>query len=282
MGSSGKSTRIGGGFLSGAGSAGSGVGPISSQALQPNVTIQPVNQNNPNVQNQVPSTQNTPVMPGAVTALTQMDDDQLAALVIASRNAQMPNFLADRPDPTQKFVFQAGINEKPTVLDSQAFTQYLKDNNIPQGEILSRSVNSASYKNQQGYTVNYTADQIQRMLKYSNLTYIGGKQGGQAYGAGAYFAMNGGSNTSYGSNTAVAVLNPNAKIIDYYSLRNKANTFAQSHPKFASAVGGYNNKTMSIYALAMGYQVISENAKKRANSSDYYNVIDRSALIYRE
>ena len=285
MGSSGKATTrrsiTSGGFLGGAGASGGGVGPVNPN-LQPNVTIQPANQNNPNVQSQVPNAQNTPVTPGAVTALTQMTDDQLAALVNASKRAQMPNYLSDRPDPTQKFVFQAGINEKPMVLDSQAFNQYMQDNNIPQWQVMSRSVNNASYTNQQGYTVNYSSDQIQRMLKYSNLNYIGGKVGGQAYGAGAYFEMNGGGSTGYGSNTATAILNPKAKIIEKWDLMNKANSFDQTHPKFAKAVGGVNNKTLSIYALAMGYQVITSASNGKRKKGEYYNIIDRSALIYQE
>lgn len=282
MGSSGKSTQQGsGGFMV---TGGTGVTNPNNLPpnLQPNTTVQPANQNNPNVQNQTPNAQNTPVTPGAVTALTKMTDDELAALVYASQKAQMPNYLADRPDPTQKFVFQAGINEKPMVLDQQAFNQYLQDNNIPQGEILSRSVNGANYLNQQGYTVRYTSDQIQKILKYSNLTYIGGKHGGQLLGAGAYFAMNGGGYTGYGGNTAVAVLNPNAKIIEKYTLQSQIKQFAQTHPKFAAAVGPVTNQSLSIYALAMGYQVIAQSSTKHPNSDDYYNIIDRSALVYKE
>lgn len=283
MGSVGSTRRTSTTFTSG----GVGVtGPISGNAasnLQPNVTITPANQNNPNVQSQAPNAQNTPVTSQALKNISGMSDDELAALVIASRSAQMPNFLADRPSATQKFVFQAGLNEKPMVLDSQAFNQYLQDNHIPQGQILSRSVNGANYINQDGYTVKYTPQQVQDILKYSRLNYIGGKHGGQNYGAGAYFAMTGGSSTGYGSNTANAVLNPKtAKIIDKYSLGNQVSAFTKTHPKTARAIGAYNSSTMSIYALAMGYNVIAENSRKNSNSGDYYNIIDRSALVYRE
>lgn len=283
MGASGKRKGSANTFGSG------GISPAIPPNLQPNITITPVNQNNPQVQSQAPNDQNTPVTPQALTNISQMTDDELAALVIASRNVQMPNYLADRDDPTQKFVFQAGLNEKPMVLDQQAFNQFMQDNNISQGEIINRSVNSVSYTNQQGYTTSLTSQQVQDILKYSKLTYIGGKHGGQAYGAGAYFAMNGGSNTGYGQNTATAVLHPtNAKIISEASLQSQAYQFAQSHPKFAKAVGSYNtgtNGNASIYALAMGYNVITDHSMKngtykRPNSGDYYNVIDRSALVY--
>lgn len=263
---------------------GGGIAPSTAPGpLAPNVTIPPVNQGNPNVQTQAPNDQNTPVDPQSLKKIAAMSDDELAALVNASKQAQMPNYLADVNDPTQRFVFQAGLNEKPMVLDTAEFTKFMADNNIPNGQIIARSVNSIRYTNQQGYATNLTAQQVQDILKYSKLTYIGGKHGGQMLGAGAYFAMTGGSATGYGQNTAVAVLNPNtAKVISDSSLDSKASAFAAAHPKFARAVGRYTNKTKSIYALAMGYNVIAERSGRRSNSGDYYNIIDRSALVYRK
>ena len=276
MGSTGSSTRgtASGGFLGG--SSGAGVGPISPN-LQPNVTVTPANQGNPNVQNQVPNAQNTPVTQGAVNQLTKMSDDELAALVYASKNAQMPNHLADYPSPTQKFVFQAGVNEQPTILNQSDFNQFLQDNNISSSQIMSRSVNDAQYTNQQGYTVTFTGQQINNMLKHSKLNYIGGKKPGKHYyGQGAYFDMNGGGGTGYGANTiAQAVLNPNtAKVITYSNAYTKARAFAQSHPKFARAIGRASDDNISVYALAMGYNVIRDGS--------YHCVIDRKALVIRE
>lgn len=286
MGSSGTSSRrtaIAGGFVGGLGSSGSGVGPINTTPnnLQPNVTVTPANQNNPNVQSQTPTAQNTPTTPAAVTNLTKMSDDELAALVYASQKAQMPNFLADYNSATQQFVFQAGVNEKPTVLNASEFAQFMQDNNIPQSQVMSRSVNNASYTNQQGYTVKYSGDQINNMLKHSRLNYIGGKQGGNCYGQGAYFDMRGGGQTGYGSNTIEAVLNPKtAKVIEYGNAYKRAKAFAQSHPKFARAVGTLTDRTISIYALAMGYNVISEYSP--SSKRGYHCVIDRSALVIKE
>ena len=260
---------------------------FTSTPVPLNISIQPANANNQNVQSQTPNDQNTPVTPQALTNISKMSDDELAALVNASKNAVMPNYLADRDDLTQKFVFQAGLNEKPLVLDQQAFDKFKQDNNIPDWQIISRSVNNASYTNQQGYTTTLTAQQVQDVLKYSKLTYIGGKHGGQAYGAGAYFAMTGGSSTGYGKNTAVAVLHPtNAKIISESDLSQKAVQFAKSHPKFAKAVGRYSvgrNGNASVYALAMGYNVITDHqGGPRSGRDDYYNVIDRTALVYKQ
>lgn len=262
----------------------------STTPLTPNVTITPANQNNPQVAQQAPSPANTPVTPDAVDKLTQMSDDELAALMNAAKKAVLPNYLADdyydsygrvnkNMDKTQKFVYQAGINEKPMVLDKAEFDQYLKDKGIPNKEIIARSVNGNTYKNQQGYDVTLTSDQIQDILKYSSLTYIGGKHGGNLSGSGAYFAMTGGSSTSYGANTVVAVLNPDtAKVINRSTLASRASTFMQSHPKFTKAVGKFGDDTMSIYALAMGYNVITPNSTRGQGA--YYNVIDRKALVY--
>ena len=205
-----------------------------------------------------------------LASIAAMTDDQLAAAVIASRNVDMPNFLNDVPDPTQKFVYQVGLNGAPTVLDQQQFDQFLKQNNIPRSQIMSRSVSGNGP---------YSAQQIINTFKYSELNYIGGKHGGQASGAGSYFDMNGGRNTSYGNTTMQAVYNPaTARVIDYHVLQRQAASFARSHPKFARAVGGFTagrQGNASIYALAMGYNAISGGPV----SSTYQNIIDRSAVV---
>lgn len=233
------------------------------------------------VTNQAPDASNTPVVPGAVTALTNMSDDQLAALYRASRSADMPNHLNDVADKTQRFVFQAGVNELPTVLDDAAFNQFMQDNNMTTRDILSRSTGGANYT-VNGVTVRLTPQQVTDLMKTGIYNYVGGKHGGQLYGAGTYFAKTGGRPTGYGSNgaTALAVLNPKtARAIDRSTLISKATTWARSHPKFAAAVGSPSDRSnYSIYALAMGYNVITDHA----TSPDYHNVIDRSALVYRK
>ncbi len=248
--------------------------------------IQQVNTMNPANANQTPNDQNTPVQPGALTNLSQMTDDELAQLVRDSQYVIMPNHLADADDPTQKFVYQAGLNALPQVLDAAAFQQFMQDNGISQSQIIARSVNPIQF-NAMGVNFSYTAQNVADMMMYSRFNYIGGKHGGQAYGAGTYFAQTGGANTGYGGLTVNAVLNPaTARIISSTQLASKAASFAQSHPKFAQAVGGYvggNTKfrgnNMSIWALAMGYNVISDGS---SSYGAYYNVIDRSALVYRK
>lgn len=253
----------------------------NAQQMQPTMQAQLPPQQQ--VQNQQPTPQNTPVVPGAVTALSQMDDDQLAQLVQLAKNVSMPNHLSDADDLTQKFIYAAGINAKPTTMDSASFNQFLQQNNIPRSDILARSVNGASYT--VGNTrYNLTAQQVINMFTSSRLTYSGGKQGGQAYGGGTYFAKTGGANTGYGGTTMMGVLNPaTARVITANTLRTKAQQFAATHPKFARAVGPYTGgswgggkNNMSIYALAMGYNVINDGS---SGSGAYYNVIDRSAMV---
>ena len=256
--------------------------PGSQVQPQQQATPQQVNTLNPANASQTPNDQNTPVQPGGVTSLTQMTDDELAKLVNDSKHAVMPNFLADANDVTQAFVYQAGMNGLPQVLDGAAFQQFLASNHIPQSDVLARSVNDIKYQ-AGGHTMSLTGKQQADMLMYSRFNYIGGKHGGQALGAGAYFARNGGGNTGYGNYTMTAVLNPAlARPISRSALGAKAAAFAKTHPKFAAAVGGYNtnfyNNNMSIWALAMGYNVVTGDSRSDSRT----NIIDRSVLVYRK
>ena len=166
----------------------------NAQQMQPQVQAQMPPQQQ--VQNQPPTQNNTPVQPGALTALSQMSDDQLAQLAQLAKTTQLPNHLNDVDDLTQKFVYTAGLNARPTVMDQAAFNQFMADNHIPRSQILSRSVSGATYR--VGNTqYNLSPQQVIQMFTQSRLTYSGGKQGGQALGGGTYFAMTGGSNTGY-------------------------------------------------------------------------------------
>lgn len=227
----------------------------------------------PNVANQAPTPQNTPVVPNAATALSQMTDDQLTNLYNQSRNVDMPNHLNDVADKTQKFVYMAGVNGKPQVLDRQSFDQYMKNNNIPRSQIMARTTGGANYT-VNGTNIRLSDNQVCDLIKYGDLNYVGGKHGGQLYGGGTYFDMNGGRPTGYnGRATMLAVLSPSARTIDKYQLASQTSRWARSHPKFAKAVGSFNNSNASIYALAQGYNVIT--------GGSYHNVIDRTAIVMR-
>ena len=244
---------------------------LTPQPQGPVPKIQPLQQPQPQPDLTPSSDLQTAAQATATLAqIASMTDDQLAQTVIASRTVDMPNFLNDVPDQTQKFVYQVGLNGAPQVMDQQQFNQFMQQNNIPQSQVMSRSVNGNGP---------YSAQQINDMFRYSELTYIGGKQGGQMSGAGTYFDMNGGGRTGYGGATMQAVYNPaTARVIDYHALQRQAAAFANSHPKFASAVGQFTNGrngNASIYALAMGYNAISGGPVSRS----YQNIIDRSAVV---
>ncbi len=239
----------------------------------------------PNVQNQAPTPQNTPVMPSGnvLSNLQGMDDAQLAALYKLSQQTDLPNHLNDVSDVTQKFVYTVQLNDKPTVLNSADFQQFLQDNNISNSQILSRSVNGGVLKTSAGNQTGLSSRDVIDMMLYSRFNYIGGKLNGQAYGAGTYFDMNGGRSTGYGQNTVNAVLNPaTARVVTDSQLSRLARAFDASHPQFARATGGYNSNfsggrnNMSVYALVMGYNVIKDA------TGSYHNVIDRGALVYRQ
>lgn len=259
-----------------------GRGSSSRGATGSNFTVlnnaNQVTQNNQSsITNQAPDASNTPVSPGGASALAQMDDDTRANLILQSKNVDMPNHLSDVTDATQKFVYTAGINGKPQVLDTAAFNQYLIDNNISRRQILSRSVSDVTYS-VNGTNYKLSGAQIHQMTRDSALNYIGGKHGGQVYGAGTYFDMNGGQSTGYGGRHSVTmhgVLSPNARVIDLGSLKAQAATWSRKNPKSAAAIGGFSSKTASIYALSMGFNVITDS---KTNPS-YHNIIDRTALV---
>lgn len=230
---------------------------------------------------------NTSTTSNAVSNFAAMSDTAMAAEIKKAVGVGMPNQLNDKPDATQQLVFSAGFNEKPMVLDQKGFDSYMKANGLTTSDLLSRDVNPVTYKNASNTQVKMTAQDVIDMMMYSRVNYIGGKVGGQALGAGTYFDHTRGRSTGYGSGnykTAVAVLNPKtAKIITHSSLMSSIPSWKRSHPKSAKAIDDLVKKTggrssESLYALAMGYNVIARNP---GASSGYVNVIDRSALVYR-
>lgn len=257
--------------------------PIQMPRMQMQMPPQPPQQPpQPNpIANQVPDDTNTPVMPDALDTLQGMNDAQLAQLFRQSQATALPNHLDDASDQTQKFIFAIGMNDKPTVLDQAEFTQFMADNGIPQSQVLSRSVNGGTLKTSAGNQRNLTAQDVSDILKYSRMNYIGGKHGGQAYGAGACFDMNGGGNTGYASgHTDIAVLNPKtARVITDSRLAQLARQFDRTHPQFARATGGYStnfsHNNMSIYATVLGYNVIK-------GGGSYHTIIDRKAIVIRK
>lgn len=231
---------------------------------------------------------NTPVAPNPVDyhQLKGMPDVDVANIVLDSVGVDMPNHLSDRRDSTQEFVYSIGMNSTPTVLDAQQFAQYVKANNIPSNTILGRVSGGGTFTTTSGTQRKLTADQVVQMWASDPYTYISGKHGGQVYGAGQYFDMNGGRHTGYGgSNLTRAVLNPKtAKPIGYAQLSREWSSYSKTHPKTAKAVSMLKNgNTDSVKALILGYNVITSSSSGSGKSfnqrGEYHNVIDRSAVV---
>lgn len=239
---------------------------------------------NIDVSDQTPNDDNTPVSPDGLSDIAKMSDSELASLINSSQSVQMPNFLSDVNNAVQKFVFAAGLNEKPMVLDTKEFNQFMKDNNIPQSQILARGVNPITYKNNDNSQITLSGQQVLDTMMYSKLNYVGGKHGGALYGYGTYFDMNGGRSTGYGPHIATAVLNPTTtRAISQNDLYNKMKLFDRTHPQTAAAIRRVSSNSgteQTMYALAMGYNVITEY--QTSSGYGYHNVIDRKALVYKK
>ena len=78
---------------------------IAGSALPPN--------NGPQVANQTPNAQNTPVSSNALANFSSLSDAQMAAVINQAKQATLPNFLSDRHDITQQVVYALGLNKKP-------------------------------------------------------------------------------------------------------------------------------------------------------------------------
>ena len=215
-----------------------------------------------------------------------MSDSQLTNVLKTAAGVQLPNHLNDRDDPTQKLIYTIGLNAPPQIMDSKSFKQFMSDNNIPNSQMMSREVGTGQYRTTSGAVRRLTSDQVAQMWTSDPYNYIGGKHGGQALGAGAYFDMNGGRGTGYasGGTKTVAIINPNtARVIDVNSLQRQARSWAQTHPQADKQIkrmartsrASFGNAELSLYATVMGYNVIS-------SGHGYHNVIDRSAVIVRQ
>ena len=209
--------------------------------------------------------------------LASMDDQGVLSLLKAARNADMPNHLKDAKSYTQQFVYTIGLNGQPNVVDSAGFNKFLSDNNIPRGQIMARMTGGGTYRTTAGTSRRLSPDQIVQMWATDPFNYIGGKHGGQAYGAGAYFDMNGGRNTGYGGGNASkikAALDPSkARVITDHQLSTKYSKWAKTHQQSAQVINRMGRgDQLSMMALVTGYNVI------KSSYSGYHNVIDREAV----
>lgn len=218
-----------------------------------------------------------------VEDIVKLTDAQLAGIAIASKYATMPDSLDDVPDEMQRFVYEIGLNSKPTVVNQQQFEQFMQLHNIPKERIMTRAV----------YDSEYTAEEINNMFRYSEYNYIGGKRRGRAFGAGTYFERNGGY-TPHGHcfkyrkyRLMKAVYNPaTARVISYNTLRRQFRKYAKHNcPTLAKVLGFEPNRPhpthLSIYALALGYNAISAANAIGFIGCPYCDqaILDRSAVV---
>ena len=198
----------------------------------------------------------------------KMSDEEKGKFISESVNKGM-NRLPERlqvggESRTQQLVYDLGLNDKPTVMSKVEFNKYMQDNNLTTDDLLTRSFDDAN-----------------AMKDWMNAdeNYISGRFGGSDMGAGQYFAKTGGENSGYGNHSVNALLNPEkVKAVNFYALLNKFNSLSPEekkpyiNPKYADLFGdGMASPDVSVYALSLGYNVITYG--------DYYNIIDRSAVI---
>ena len=289
MGKPGNSKRIGGATNNISASA-----PSAPQQPQPNPQPQPQPQMQPQAQPMPQQPLQQPQQPqihqisttdlNKLQQFAALDDRAMARAIYESENAQLPIFLMDRPSATQNLVFSQDFNEMPLVLSNYDFNQYLIDHGIPKSQVMFRSTNNASFfVSGQNVQFNLTPEQTLDMLRYSPYSYVGGKHGGMAYGAGNYFSMAAHGNTGYGGATTKVVLSPTASIISDNRLYSGMSLFDAKMPLTASEIKRAANRpgmktsgeTMSLYALAQGFNVITDST----TNPDYHNIILRSAMV---
>ena len=196
-----------------------------------------------------------------------MTDDEKADFISANVKQGVPAHLAQ--NDFQRFVYNSGLNEKPTVVDDATL-------NTMNGTEIFRTVNSVyDSKND----ISYNADQIAKQVTAGRVTKVS-DNGGSVYGRGIYFADDYNSSASYGNTrgnakkTAVmrGKLNNNAKVMNYYTAVQGIKQEKTSGTKLGKALHKCDaDSQVSLYAMAKGYNVIS-------SGHGYLNVLNRNAI----
>lgn len=196
-----------------------------------------------------------------------MTDDEKADFISANIKQGVPAHLAQ--NDFQRFVYNSGLNEKPTVVSDATLDTMT-------GTEIFRTVNNVyDSKND----ISYSADQIAKQVTAGRVTRVS-DNGGSVYGRGIYFADGYSSSTSYGNSsgnikkTAVmrGKLNSNAKVVNYYTASQGASKEIASGSKLGNVLRKADSDSrVSIYAMAKGYNVIS-------SGHGYLNVLNRNAI----
>ena len=196
-----------------------------------------------------------------------MTDDQKADFISNNIKSDVPDHLAK--NDFQRFVYNSGLNEKPTIVDDATLDTMT-------GMEIFRTVNSV-YDRQND--ISYTGDQIAKQVMGGRYTRVS-DNGGSVYGRGIYFADSYNGSASYGNTrgntkqTAVmrGKLNSNAKVINYYTAKSGVSQEISSGSKLGKVLRKADSASqVSIYAMSKGYNVI-------ASGHGYLNVLNRNAI----
>lgn len=161
-------------------------------------------------------------------------------------------------DFTQKLAYFLHINEKPTVLGEDGFTEYMQNNNISQSDLITRAVT--------------TGDTLQSWMDDEE-NYISGRIGEHFFGYGSYFAHNNGKPLGgYGNSFMNAIVSPDAKVLDLNKL-GELKRAIEKLPKEVQNIIPDGEDGVSAIAMLAGYDAIQTYPDK------YIVVINRGAII---
>ncbi len=209
-----------------------------------------------------------------LAAFSKLSDDDMADILTEIDQYESDASLTGRqlrPTDTQRFFNQIGwTNEKPTVLDDQAYEaariaageDSLYHTDAPYGSLSTKQM----------------LDQFRKGTQYLS---------GGVHGDGTYLANWASDSWGYGNGDPTArqqkmFLNRNAKVISELALRQQFISWSTTHPKSYAALNrmsqGYKAKgagnsidgSQSVFAAMLGYNVIKHGG--------YYAVLNRKAV----
>lgn len=208
---------------------------------------------------------------GGKTGFNEMSDDEKVELLHkAISDADIPGTL-NVDSYTQRFIYNSGLNDKPTEVKNYKEYDAYDAKNIYRG-----------VKDIPGVM---TADEMIEMTCYGDLTFVGDG----IFGDGLYFSDNSVTAQEYATKNGMymsAKIKKEAKVVDYDKLidefyvdRNNGNKIAVELVKLVNEKGVDNSIPLGVYALCKGYDVISKQYKY---DEMYYNVLNRGALLVLE
>lgn len=208
----------------------------------------------------------------------KMDDNQFSLLINQAKNTDIPKDL-NSESLLQKIVYMAKLNDKPTILNSTEFDEYIKENKLilcfrgtrPNGDL--------------------SAEEIHDMTRYSDKFYVGNG----IHGDGLYTTTCLNEAEGYGESIMTIAIKKDAKIItreealELYKNEKRNNTLVGEslrNYKHQRRIGS-TYKSSSIVALQKGYDIIKVVGGNKGDGTteytgDYYIILNRAAIIIKE